>query len=240
MDITKFFSYRPHLAQYLSNVSDKWRYYFLANPKVASTTILAVLQTAERDGAPPFLKELHDRSKSPLRSFSRRDAVDAVLTGDAYFKFAYVRNPFTRILSCYLDKMVKNNGERRRLAPTLGFSPDHYPTFREFLDAIHAQSEEQRDAHWANQSYLLQMNNIAYDFIGRYESFAQSFPLLLKRIGIPLDYFAGADKDARHATNSGSQIEQYIGEEEKKIILDIYGRDFTTLAYGTDVSMARL
>lgn len=239
MHITKFFSYRPHLAKYLSNISDTWRYYFLANPKVASTAILTVLQTAERDGTPPLLTELHDRSKSPLRSFSRLDAVDAVLTGDAYFKFAYVRNPFTRILSCYLDKMVQTQRERRRLVPELGFSPDHNPTFREFLDAIHAQPEEQRDMHWANQSYLLQMNNIAYDFIGRYESFAQSFPLVLKRIGIPLDYFASAEKGTLHVTNSGSRLEQYIGEEEQKIILDIYRPDFTTLAYGTDVSMAR-
>jgi hypothetical protein len=239
MSIARFFNYADDVANYHSNVSDIWRYYFFANPKVASTTILYVLQTAERNGTPPLLAHLHDRAVSPLRSFGRHAPAEAVLTGDAYFKFAYVRNPFTRIFSCYLDKMVKDQAERRRLAPMLGFSPDDHPTFREFLDAIHAQPEERRDSHWANQSYLLQMNNIAYDFIGRYESFAQSFPLVLKRIGIPLDYFADAEKDARHATNSGSQLQKNIGEEEKKIILDIYRPDFTAFAYGTDVSMAR-
>src|SRR5690348_8095516 len=132
MSIARFFNYTADIVRYHSNISDIWRYYFFANPKVASTTTLYVLQTAERNGTPPLLEDLHNRSKSPLRSFDEHVTPEVVLTGDAYFKFAYVRNPFTRILSCYLDKIVGNQDERRRLAPQLGFSPDHHPTFREF------------------------------------------------------------------------------------------------------------
>lgn len=238
MSLDRFFSCPPDVIEYLSNISRSYRYYYLANPKVASSTILYVLQTAEERGAPPDLLALHDRFQSPLESFANFDA-ETVLRGSEFFKFTYVRNPFTRILSCYLDKMVKNGDERRKLTPKLGFTSNYRPTFREFLEAVHAQPDECRDIHWATQTYLIQMDSIPYDFIGRFESFGSSFPKVLDRIGIPKEYLTVTDKGSRHPTNSSSRLDEYIGEEEKKIILAIYESDFKALAYGIDMPIAR-
>lgn len=239
MTIANFFSYSADIAEYLANVSAGRRYFYLNNPKVASSTILFVLQTAERRGVSPSFEELHDRSKSPLRPLSKLPCpLETVLTSGMYFRFTYVRNPFTRALSCYLDKMVQNNGERKRLAPELGFAEDYHPTFREFLEAVQRQPDERRDIHWMTQSLLLQLNTIQYDFIGRFESFSSSFPRVLERINVPPEYFSSADKRSRHPTNSASKLQEYIGEPAKKLILTIYESDFKALAYGSDLAAA--
>lgn len=235
----KFFDYPFYLALYHGNISQKFSYFYLTNPKVASTTILTVLQTAERDGAPPHHR-IEDRAASPLLSFRTAPlSADAVLTGDRFFKFTYVRNPYTRILSCYLDKMVQVEHERVRLLPNLGFATDYQPTFIEFLDAIYAQPDESRDAHWMSQARLTGIGKIDYDFIGRYETFGSSFPKLLDRLGIDSGLFVPQTK-ALHATDAASRIEKYIGEEERKLILAIYRADFRMLAYGTNLATARL
>lgn len=234
----KFFDYPFDSVVYHGNISEKFSYFYLSNPKVASTTVLTVLQTAERDGIPPH--HVEDRVESPLLSFrTARLSADAILAGDRFFKFTYVRNPFTRILSCYLDKMVQVERERVRLLPTLGFPTDYRPTFIEFLDAIYAQPDESRDAHWMSQARLIGMGKIDYDFIGRYETFASTFPKVLDRLGIDSGLFIPQTK-ALHATDAAARIEKYMGDEERKLILAIYRTDFRMLAYGTDLATARL
>jgi hypothetical protein len=234
----KFFDYPTDLAVYHGNISKKFGYFYFANPKVASTATLTILQTAERDGVPP--RDIHDRLESPLMSFRTASlSADEILTGDRFFKFTYVRNPYTRILSCYLDKIVQDEDERLKKLPTLGFPTNYRPTFIEFLDAVYAQPDESRDAHWMSQTRLIGMGKIDYDFIGRQETFGSSFPILLDRLGIDRGLFA-PQAGPTHPTGAGKRIEKYIGEEEQKIILALYRTDFRALAYGTDPAMARL
>src|ERR1700722_16343751 len=99
--------------------SSRYRYLYVDTPKVACSTIKYTLQCAElgqqattrtnpipaRYGYSSSLLDIHDRRKSPLR-----------WPGDAYelqefvrtsrFAFCFVRNPFSRTLSAYLDKIA--------------------------------------------------------------------------------------------------------------------------------------
>src|SRR5262245_56722289 len=126
MSLERFFSYPSQTAEYVSNVSDRFKYFYLANPKAASTGILRAHQLAGVDGDETLLPEfVHEREKSPIPTISRSAfSPEEILTKGIFFRFTYVRNPFTRALSAYLEKVARDEPERQRLLPTLGLDPN--------------------------------------------------------------------------------------------------------------------
>jgi hypothetical protein len=104
----------PHDVSYRYNLSQKHRYLYVETPKVACTTIKAFLQAAEgRDISDQNFEEVHDRDKSPLLKPDKRpDLLFDLLGSDNSFKFTFVRNPYTRILSAYLDKIKRTSVEQ--------------------------------------------------------------------------------------------------------------------------------
>jgi hypothetical protein len=240
MSLERFFRYPSQTAEYISNISERYRYFYLANPKVASTGVLRTLQSAEVDGDTSRMPEfVHDRAASPLLTFqSSTVSIEEILTSPHFFRFTYVRNPFSRILSAYLEKVVARQQERERLLPTLGFPPDSQPSFLEFLRAIHFLRDGWRDIHWATQSRLLQANNIDYSFIGRFESFSETFPQVLNRLAIEKSHYRAAK--SQHATNASQRIQEYVGYAERELIITIYEADFVAFGYGLDPAVAHL
>lgn len=241
MGLERFFRYPTQTVDYVSHISERFKYFYLANPKVASTGALRALQLAEVDGDQSRVPEfVHERAASPLQAFSNTSrSAEEILGSPHFFRFTYVRNPFTRVLSAYIDKIETEAPERERLLPLLGFVPGKPPSFIEFLRAVQAQRDDWRDIHWTTQSRLIQANNIGYSFIGRFESFSTTFPLLLDHLGIDR---AHHDTSARpvHATSANARVLEYIGPEEREVIISIYHADFVGFAYGLDPAAAHL
>ncbi len=214
---------------YLSHHSRARRYIYIEVPKVACTTIKRVLQDGEPGALHPAARNVHDRDISALARPGEDAAwYLAALGATDIFTFAFVRNPYTRALSCYLDKFVDNPSERARLAPELGL-PDETPDFRTYLAAIHAQSPDAWEIHWASQTALLRPDRIAYDYLGRFENFADHFTQVCRTIGVPAD---GVAKGTAHATGAGRRIRDYFGAEEIALVRAIYADDFQTFGYG--------
>ena len=241
MGLERFFRYPTQTVDYVANISERFEYFYLANPKVASTGALRALQSAEVDGDQSRLPEfVHERSASPLLSFSNSSlSPEEILGSPRFFRFTYVRNPFTRILSAYLEKIETEIPERERLLPTLGLPADRTPSLLEFLKAVQAQRDDWRDIHWTTQSRLIQANNIGYSFIGRFESFSTTFPLVLDRLGIDRSHYDAA-RQPRHATGANARVLDYVGPAEREAIISIYHADFIGFAYGLDPATAHL
>ena len=241
MGLERFFRYPTETVNYVANISERFRYFYLANPKVASTGILRALQSAEVDGEQSRIPQfVHDRTASPLRSFSNASLAAEDILGDPnFFRFTYVRNPFTRVLSAYIEKIETEVPERERLLPTLGLSPNKTPSLLEFLKAVQAQRDDWRDIHWTTQSRLIQASNIGYNFIGRFESFSASFPFVLDRLGVDRAHY-DAKNSSSHATGANTRVLDYIGPVERETIISIYHADFVGFAYGLDPSTAHL
>jgi len=214
---------------YLLHWSTERRYIFVETPKVACSAIKRVLQTDARAGVAPT-GDVHDRDASPLpRAMDDIAAFRALCEDPATFRFCFVRNPYSRILSCYLDKFVANEWERDRLAPKLGLSPDAPPSFRDFLRAVEGQPEHARDIHWASQVFLLRPNRFRYSFVGRFELFDAQFAKVCRHLGLS---YAPSSVDKAHATSAGDMLRDYFGAEEVDLLKAIYADDFRFFGYG--------
>jgi hypothetical protein len=149
------------------------------------------------------------------------------LQTDDWFRFTFVRDPFDRALSCYLDKIVNSVPERHRLLPELGFDPvGDVPSFADFLKAIADQPDGQRDLHWAPQSWLTQPATMRYHFIGRLERFDQDFHHVCDKLGI-----VAVTDTVRHSTKASEKLASFYGGEEIRLVQAIYAADFTTFGY---------
>lgn len=216
---------------YVVNFSKKFRYIYVETPKVACSTIKRSLQIAEAAGDTSRIPEdVHHRARSPIPEIRNKPGLFAKLLDDpATLKFCFVRNPFSRALSCYLDKFVHNQGERRRMLPKLGFTDGSSVSFHDFLLAVSEQSDIERDMHWMSQSFLLQPETVRYDFIGRFEHLVPDLERLADELGLPERSWATV---APHATSATAKVREYLGPAETQLVQEIYANDFRTFGYG--------
>jgi tetratricopeptide (TPR) repeat protein len=199
-------------------------------PKVASTTIVARLYKQMTGHQPPrgvTHKEL-------TQEFEDTEVYN--LTRDEYFTFTVVRNPYTRILSAYLDKIQKSY-HAPKFRPPLGFGlPDvEEVTFGDFLRRIREIPIREINPHFQPQWLILSLNkSITYDFIGRFENLESDLQALLRHIGD--EKFNGSNRVSRrpHATHASEKLRQYYGIEEQALVSEIYEDDFKYLGYGYD------
>jgi hypothetical protein len=228
-ELGAFFGYNPHTADYLVNISQRHRYLYVENAKVACTTIKRSLQLAELDGDLELLPEnVHDRSLSPLIAPSGNMALFRSVLAEDFFRFTFVRNPYTRALSCYLEKFAENEYERARLSPQLGLDLSVIPSFEEFLIAVREQPAGSRDIHWEGQAFLLRPNAMKYTFIGRFEQFGSHWKKVFEYLGLP----AAGQAQMRHSTDASSRLSAHYGWRERALVREIYMEDFLAFGYG--------
>jgi hypothetical protein len=110
------------------------------------------------------------------------------------YTFAFVRNPWDRLLSCYRDKiqgevadftLFSQSGVARCLQRFDAFSANM--SFEEFVYAVSSIPDEDADEHFRSQHKFLtnDRGEIAVDFVGRYETLNADFRYVAERIRLP-------------------------------------------------------
>ncbi|MEL6666524.1 MAG: sulfotransferase family protein [Pseudomonadota bacterium] len=227
---------------YLTHIDRKRKFAYVETPKVACTSIKKFLMDQVVDGCFHLenKNQVHNREISPLTQLSELDMASAIEVWSSKFRrFSFVRNPFSRLLSGFLDKLITNEYERQRHLPMMGFEPGYVPTLLEFLERLAQKSDSDRDIHFRTQSELLMLAHVDYDFIGRFERFDRDFLWLQQAfygIDHPNDSYENFGK--HHASDANSKIEQYFGDREAQLVHDIYGTDFANFDYPIDIKKA--
>ncbi|WP_172329540.1 sulfotransferase family 2 domain-containing protein [Mangrovicoccus sp. HB161399] len=228
----------PAQLDYLVNPDPLRRIAYVETPKVACTAVKAFMQDragGRKDG------DVHDRATSPLPVLSAMPPSTrrATLSG-RWQRFSFTRNPYSRLLSGYLDKIVANDWERARHLPRLGFAPDARPSLAEFLGALARIPEPQRDIHFALQSRLLCLGDIGYGFLGAFESFETDFAEMKRRLYGDASGGSYAAIGKRHATGAAEKLAAQFGPRETALAAELYAADFELLGYPRKLADAAL
>lgn len=226
---------------YTVHIDDQRRIAYFETPKVACTSIKKYMMDQYIEGE-AYLKNVgavHDRSISPLKQLERltRDDLYAVFH-DGYQRFTFSRNPYSRILSGYLDKIVTNQWERDRHLPNLGFALDYQPTFLEFLQKVAGIRDYMRDIHYMTQARLSgQLAGLRLDFIGRFENFSTDFAKLKSSLYDDQTMNDYSNFGKHHASDASNKLELYYGTQEIMLVRDIYAADFIAFGYSLELEL---
>ncbi len=224
---------------YASNISLKYRYLYIEVAKAGCSSIKLTLQRLELED-PDFFREnfehLHNRAYSPLLRLQNVPKFEHILDSEEFLKFTFVRNPYTRVLSAYIDKIKnKSKYEREIVLGLLGKdlkNSDYDISFYEFVDAICEQPIVEMNPHWRPQYYSICKDHISYDFIGRFESFDEDFFNLGQKISPKFnDYFKS---EKRHSTGASSKIAEYYSDDIAEKVYRLYKKDFISFGYSKD------
>ncbi len=203
------------------------RFAYFRIGKAANSTVVATLHyaiTGDRVVAMDDLQLIKDSSFSKLSDLNTNEV--ATLVSD-YFTFTFVRNPYVRLLSGYLDKVIDNPGRKRKIiAKKLKKSPKSEITLADFLDYIEDGGIDE-DGHWSRQVDLLPIPHAELNFIGRVENLATELPLVMERIFHRQISIVNA---ATHATAAQDATKE-LDSSTKERIYRLYQADFEILGY---------
>jgi hypothetical protein len=172
-------------------------------PKCGTTSIKHwFVATGAVDERPGFAGDVHDllRATCSMDHLQPSEAAD-LFADPSVLKFTFVRDPWTRLVSGYVDKVAAAGRPalefiRSKLKRTLvgrwqwfrhrlitGLEPlqQRGLTFREFVETLCSTRPETMNRHFRPQSCILA--NVELDFVGRLESFDVDFNTLLQRLG---------------------------------------------------------
>lgn len=173
-------------------VHEKRRFVYMVMPKVACTSIKVALAPLFEPGADVtgskgldahlFFNDAQRRGKG--WQMDRTDYLRSPADYRDFFRFAFVRNPFDRLLSCWRNKLHKPHYEGWR---RLKDGPIYFGMpFPEFVEAVAGIPDEAANPHYRSQGFTLSHEGaLLPDFVGRFESLGEDWSAVAGRIGAP-------------------------------------------------------
>ena len=187
--------YRPLIQAYLYGnprclLDAHRKLIYVILPKNACSSIKASFHEQEFTDDPSLI---HNMALSHEPHITREDQPLHVLVDAAdYFKFTFVRNPFARLYSCYMDKRVHDQNYVHYLFGYL--HRERVGSFTEFVKRVCRVPDAFAERHFMSQYHtLFKLHGVSkapLDFIGRYESLAEDFAPIREKYGLkPLAHF---------------------------------------------------
>ena len=199
----------------LKYVSHRHRFIYFEVPKTGTSSILRLL-----------------REHASIEKMSRRLEF---LESPEYRRFALVRNPWDRLLSCF----------RSKIKPDPSFEDEHFKDgvmrkfhrfgvfragmpFDEFVHAVGAIPDDLADGHFASQHPRLVMDGeIVVDHLARFEDFQNATRDFLRRVGVD------AKVEVPHLNRSDNRrpYTDYYTPETKRVVEERFAEDLRLFDY---------
>lgn len=220
---------------YSVNISTRFNYLYVETPKVCCSTIKSVLQRAELND-PMFsrtdFEDIHLREFSPLLRPSQVGDLGGFVNRNKPFSFCFCRNPYSRLLSAYLDKIRTNRPQKRSVLLHLGRDVSDLSQkigFDEFVRVVCEQPIATMDSHWRPQYYQTFQKYFKFDFIGRLERFDEDFRSVLDRLVIDACKYMADER--RHSQGADVLLKEFYTPELLEAVRAKYAVDFDYFRY---------
>ena len=231
-------------------------------PKCACSTIGQIMFYADHGAF--FDGDIHDAQKG-LHKWSMEASqprIEKAVKGHKVYAFTCVRNPYTRVLSSFFDKIcgIQRNGKRYRgnLVPLIiqkyGIDVggddgkgefDQIASFRRFLlfvrDTIRFKKPMEPDIHWsamAGHVSTFIVNGGRYNKIFFTEKFdegmAEVVAHMKPKFAIDLKTIPRFNESEGHGPTRAHPVEAYFDDLSMHLMWEIYKRDFQCFKYDFD------
>ena len=198
-------------------------------PKVSCTTWKRVLYQVRHNGTG---LRVSPHNKSLFSFLIDYPPAERKTILDTYYKAMFVREPFSRLLSAYRDKVIRKGAWFwKKVEPNITdqeLKNMNFPWFVRYVLSFN-HSSISMNQHWRSYEQICPCE-IDYDFIGHFENLAEEAPLFLKEIGV--DKFVTFPE--YHPSKSRPyMLEYYSGLTREEIfkLWQFYELDFKLFGY---------
>jgi hypothetical protein len=228
-------------------------------PKCACSSIGQIMYYS--DHGVFYEGDIHDAKDGILKwgQEGARDQIRSSVLGGKQIRFTCVRNPYTRILSSFFDKVagVQRNGKRYRGkpfqeilegygihvgSPENNFQFDQVLMFRRFLllarDTILQKQPIKPDIHWVSITTHMarfSRNGGFYDHIFPSEAFNDGMNIVLSRsdtrFPINLEEVPRFNESSGHGPARAHSIGDFFDDFSMHLVWSIYKNDFRLFGY---------
>lgn len=217
------------------------RYIYVEVPKAGCGTMKATLGGMEaarlsQAAVERVQENPHDRTKATpfLKPYQLpTDLLEDVFRSRKWTRFTVVREPASRLLSGYLEKIQQGLKQSEPIMAALqarGDAPERAEdiTFAQFVDVVAAMPSREQDPHWRRQTDHIGLEFVKYDEIIHLEDLDQSWAKVAKLTGVPdlQDQFY-----CRNSTGARSKVADYYTPELLISVGKAYAHDYGDLGY---------
>ena len=217
------------------------RYVYVEVPKAGCGTMKATLGGMEAARMNPgMVQRVQDAPHNRLNAtpFVKPfqlppDLLEQVLTSSDYRRFTVVREPASRLLSGYIEKIGQGLKQSEPIVAALTASTGRTIapadiTLDQFLDVISAQDSRDQDPHWRRQADHLGLGIVDYDAIIHLEDLDASWARIAELTSTPdlqEEFFC------KNSTGARNRMQDYYTPALLSRVADVYARDYEALHY---------
>jgi hypothetical protein len=216
------------------------RYVYVEVPKAGCGTMKATLGGMEAARMNPgMVQRVQDNPHNRLNAtpfvkpFQLPPALlEEVFTSPEYRRFTVVREPASRLLSGYIEKIGQGLKQSEPIVAALATMGQTVQpadiTLDQFLDVISAQDSRDQDPHWRRQADHLGLGIVSYDAVIHLEDLDASWARigeLTSTPGLQEQFFC------RNSTGARNRMQDYYTPRLLARVADVYARDYAELGY---------
>lgn len=138
-----------------------------------------------------------------------------------YFKFAFTRNPWERLVSCWVDKVA--NAKERTVFNFSETELGRMKQFENFVEYVATLDITNCNNHIRSQCALIDLNNV--DYVGRMETFAADLTRICHNLGIPSQTIVPKNVTSR------KPYREYYTDKLRDKVFEIYRTDVQVFGF---------
>jgi len=230
-----------------SFLSPRYKLLYISTPKVACTSLKwwiaalegysGILSEGENSGESSPELVIHDTfyKVAPNVTGLPKNRLEELLRSNRFFRFAVVRNPYTRIFSAWQSKLLLREPLQAENYKNSNFFQfpirsieDIVPAFECFIEHLAAlEAPNYWDVHWTPQTDLIRPDLISYNQVAQIENVQPLREALFDYLGSGIPDPFGTWKNESIIP----YLPQFISNRAAELVQDLYRKDFETFGY---------